>query len=150
MTPHRPAAVTGATWLSVAVVAMTGLTALLTLVFDDELVDAWAAGRTASSAVEPPAFVPVAVTMFVVVALLSVVLIAFLREGHEWARMVLSALVALVGVGTLAILRTSPPLLFLLVALASLLVDAAAVVALWHRDTRAFCKRRPGDTAVLR
>ena len=37
MTPHRPAAVTGATWLSVAVVAMTGLTALLTLVFDDEL-----------------------------------------------------------------------------------------------------------------
>ena len=92
MTPHRPAAVTGATWLSVAVVAMTGVTALLTLVFDDELVDAWAAGRTASSAVEPPAFVPVAVTMFVVVALLSVVLIAFLREGHEWARIVLSAL----------------------------------------------------------
>jgi len=145
MTPHRPAAVTGATWLSIAVVAMTGLTALLTVVFKDELVDAWASGRSASSAVEPPAFVPVAVTMFVVVALLSVVLVSFLREGHEWARLVMSAVVVLVGVATLAILRTGPPPLFLVVSVASLLVDAAAVVALWRRDTREFCKRRPGD-----
>lgn len=150
MTADRPAVVIGATWLSTAVVTMTGLTALMTVVFEDELIDAWAAGRSDSGAVEPPAFVPVAVTLFIVVALLSVVLIAFLREGHEWARIVLSALVVLVAIATLAILRTDPPALFLVVAVASLLVDVAAVVALWHRDTRAFCRHRPLDPAATR
>ena len=106
-----------------------------------ELVDAWAAGRSDSSSVEPPAFVPVAVTMFVVVASLAAVLVFFLREGHEWARIVLSAVVALVGVATLAILRTSPPALFLVLAAVSLVLDVAAVVALWRRETRAYCRR---------
>ena len=144
MAPDRPSMVTAAIWLSGAVVAMTGVTALLTVLLEDELVDAWAAGRPATSAVEAPAFVPVAVTMFVVVALLAVVLIAFLRHGHEWARLVMSAIVVLVAVATLAILRTSPPAVFVVVAAVSLVVDLAAVVALWHRDTRAFCRHHPG------
>lgn len=143
MGSERPAAVVGAIWLVVAVVAMAGLNALLTAVFKSELIDAWAAGRSDEGSVEPPAFVPVAVTMFVVVALLSVVLLSLFREGHNWARLVLSAVVALVAVGTLAILRTEPPALFFLVAVASLGVDLAALVALWRRDTRAFCARRP-------
>src|SRR4051812_33604948 len=139
MTPQRPAVVTGATWLAVAVVAMAGVTALMTVVFEDELVRAWAADRSDAGAVEPPAFVPVAITMFVVVALLAVVLISFFREGHNWARILLSAVLVLVGIATFAILRTNPPALFLVVAVVSLLVDLAAVVALWHKDTRAFC-----------
>ena len=141
MNPQRPAVVTGATWLAVAAVAMTGLTALMTVVFKDELVRAWAADRSDAGAVEPPAFVPVAITMFVVVALLAVVLLSFFREGHNWARILLSALVVMVGIATFAILRTNPPPLFLAVAIVSLLVDLAAVVALWHRETRAFCGR---------
>ncbi|HEU5035984.1 MAG TPA: hypothetical protein VFT70_03185 [Nocardioides sp.] len=141
MNPQRPAVVTGATWLAVAAVAMTGLTALMTVVFKDELVRAWAADRSDAGAVEPPAFVPVAITMFVVVALLAVVLLSFFREGHNWARVLLSALVVMVGIATFAILRTNPPPLFLAVAIVSLLVDLAAVVALWHKETRAFCGR---------
>lgn len=151
MAPSRPAALVGATWLSAAVVAMTGLIALLTVVFKDELVDAWAAGRTDSGTLQPPAFVPVALTLFVVVALLSVVLISFLYEGHEWARIVMSAVVALVAVATLAILRTVPPPLFFVVAALSLFVDVAAVLALWHRETRAFCRRpHPAPRADVR
>lgn len=141
MTPERPAVVTGAAWLATAAVAMTGLTALMTVVFKDELVRAWAADRSDAGAVEPPAFVPVAITMFVVVAALAVVLISFFREGHNWARILLSAVVVMVGIATFAILRTHPPALFLVVAIVSLVVDLAAVVALWHRDVRAFCGR---------
>jgi hypothetical protein len=141
MTPERPAAVTGATWLAIAAVAMTGLTALMTVVFKDELVRAWAADRSDLGSVEPPAFVPVAVTMFVVVAALAVVLISFFREGHNWARIALSAVMVLVGIATFAILRTNPPALFLAVAVVSLVIDLAAVVALWHKDTRTFCGR---------
>ena len=139
MTQQRPAVVTGAIWLAIAAVAMTGLTALMTVVFKDELVRAWAADRSDSGAVEPPAFVPVAITMFVVVACLAVVLISFYREGHNWARILLSAVVVLIGIATFAILRTNPPALFLAVAIVSVLVDLAAVVALWHKDSRAFC-----------
>lgn len=146
MTRDRPPAVTGATWLSMAVVAMTGLTALLTLVLKDELVDAWASSRSESSAVEPPAFVPVAITMFVVVALLAAVLISMMREGHEWARILMSGIVVLVGVATLAIVRTDPPPVFLVVAAVSLVVDVAAVVVLWHRDTRAYCRHPRSST----
>ena len=140
MSPQRPAMVTGATWLAVAAVAMTGLTALMTVVLKDELVRAWAADRSDAGAVEPPAFVPVAVTMFVVVALLAVVLVSFFREGHNWARILLSALVVMVGIATFAILRTNPPALFLAVAIVSLVIDLAAVGALWHKDTRGFCR----------
>ncbi|MGY2704025.1 hypothetical protein [Nocardioides sp. HB32] len=146
MTPQRPAVVTGATWLAAAAVAMTGLTALMTVVFKDELVRAWAADRSDAGAVEPPAFVPVAITMFVVVALLAMVLISFFRGGHNWARILLSALVVMIGIATFAILRTNPPALFLVVAIVSLLVDVAAVVGLWHKDTRVFCGT--GDRAA--
>ena len=139
MSPQRPAMVTGATWLTVAAVAMTGVTALMTVVFKDELVRAWAADRSDAGAVEPPAFVPVAVTMFVVVALLAVVLLSFFREGHHWARILLSAVVVMVGIATFAILRTNPPPLFLAIAIVSLVIDVAAVGALWHKETRAFC-----------
>ncbi|MGB0098883.1 MAG: hypothetical protein WBP61_01255 [Nocardioides sp.] len=138
MEPQRSAVVVGATWLAIGAVAMTGLTAVLTLVFHDELVDAWAADRPDVGSVEPPAFVPVAVTMFFVVALLALVLIAFFRQGYRWARILLSAVIVLVGASTVAILRTDPPTLFLVVAVLSVAVDVAATVALWHKDTREF------------
>jgi hypothetical protein len=144
MGPQRSVVVVGATWLTIGAVAMTGLTAVLTVVFKDELVDAWAAGRSESSLVEPPAFVPVAITMFFVFALLSAVLIALFRQGHNWARIVLSALMVLIAASTIAILRTDPPTLFLVVAVVSLVVDLAAAVALWHKDTRVFCSE-PAD-----
>jgi len=143
MGSQRPTVVSTAVWLAIAVVAMAGLTALMTVVFKHELVSAWAADRSDDGAVEPPAFVPVAITMFVVVAALAAVFISFLRHGHNWARILLSALVALVGVATLAILRTNPPTLFLVVAVVSLALEVAAVVALWHKDTRAYCAHVP-------
>jgi hypothetical protein len=148
MSPQRPAMVTGAIWLAVGVIATAGLTALMTVVFKDDVVDAWAADRSDAGAVEPPAFVPVAITMFVVVALLAVVLISFFGKGYNWARVVLSAVVVLVGIATLAIVRTNPPALFLAVAIVSLVVDLAAAGALWHPESRAYCRQAPADSSA--
>ena len=50
---------------------LRGITAVLTVVFKDDLIDAWAPGDADASSVEQPAFVPVALVMFVVVALLA-------------------------------------------------------------------------------
>jgi len=112
-------------------------------VFKDELVDAWAADRAPDSgSVAAPAFVPVAVTMFFTVAMLAIVVLLFFRQGYEWARVLLSLIAAVLGAATIAVLRTDPPTLFLVVAIASLVVDVAAVAALWHKDARAFCSER--------
>jgi uncharacterized membrane protein YfcA len=143
MGAQRPTAVLLATWATVASVVMTGLTAVLTIAFHDQLIDAWARGRTDISAVEPPAFTPVAVTMSVVLAVLVGVLLSFFRNGYDWARVVLSAVVLLIGVATCAVLRTDPPVLFLVVAVVSIAVDLTAAVALWHRDTRATTRLPP-------
>jgi hypothetical protein len=143
MSQQRPGSATGAIWLLVGVVGLAGLMALLTAVFEGELVDAWARGRTDAGSVEPPAFVPVAVTMFVVVAALTAVLLTFFRHGHGWARVLLTVVVVMMAIGSLAAVRTSPPAVFLVLSLASLVVDVAAIVALWHRDTRGFTAAAP-------
>lgn len=138
MGAQRPAAVTRATWLVAGVVAMSGLTAVFTAVFKGELVAVWAEGRTDVGSVQPPAFVPVAITLFVVVAVLAAVLLVFFRAGFTWARVVLSALSVLMAVTTFAALRSDPPALFLVLSAVSVLVDLTAAIALWHRDVRAF------------
>lgn len=138
MAPQRPGSVTGAIWILTGVLAVTGVTALLTLVLHDELVDAWAAGRSDAGSVEPPAFVPVALTMFVVVALLTTVLMVFFTQGHNWARVLLSAIVVLLALATVATLRTDPPVLFVVLSCVSLVGDLAAFLWLWRRDSRAW------------
>jgi len=132
---QRPTAVLVATWAAVGSASLTALTALLTLVLHGQLVDAWSRGRSDISAVQPPAFTPVAVTMSVVLAVLVGVLLAFFRGGYGWARVVLSVVVLLIGVAAGAVLRTDPPAPFLVVAVASILVALVGVVALWHPDT---------------
>ena len=139
MGQQRSVVVTGAIWLTAGAVGLAGLATLFTIVFKDELVDDWAADRVDVGSVSPPAFVPVAVTMFFVVAMLTFVVLAFFRQGYEWARVLLSLIAIVLALATLAVLQTSPPTLFLVVAVVSLLVDVAAVAALWHKDARAFC-----------
>src|SRR4051794_11114136 len=138
MNQQRPGSVTGAIWLLAGVIAMAGVTALLTAVFEDDLLDSWAAGRSDVGSVQPPAVVPVAITMFVVVALLAAVLIVFFSRGLNWARLLLTALVVFMGIAALAGLRTDPPALFVAVLWVWLAVDVGALVALWRSDTRGF------------
>lgn len=139
MSPQRPASVTGAIWLLVGLIVWTGITAVLTVAFRSDLVDAWAEGRGDTGSVEPPAFVPVAVVMFVVFALLAIVLIMFFHEGHQWARVLLTMVVVVMALATLALsVRNQPPALFLVLLLVSLALEGAVLVCLWHRDTSVF------------
>lgn len=143
MSQQRPVAVSGAIWVLVAAIVTSGVTALLTLVYGDELDEAWAADRTDLGTVAPPAFAPVAITMFVVVAVLAIVLLLLLQQGHNWARVLLSALVVLMAIATLASLQADPPTLFLALSVVGLLLDLVAAILLWHPDTRAFTRSTP-------
>ncbi|MFC4786654.1 hypothetical protein ACT8ZV_19420 [Nocardioides sp. MAHUQ-72] len=141
MSRQQPRSVSGATWVLLGLVLLSGFTALLTVILRDDLVSSWAAGHPDSTGdLKPPAFVPVAIVLFVVFALLAGVLAVFLRSGHSWARLSLTALVGFMAVATLAGLRSDPPPLFIVLTVVSVVLDAALLFFLWHRDTSAYIR----------
>ena len=140
MSRHQPRSLTNAILVLSGLVALSGLTALLTVVLRDELVRRWNLDHPTTGTVQPPDFVPVAIVLFVVFALLAGVLVMFVRDGHNWARLSLSALVVFMSVATLAGLRTDPPPLFLVLAVLSVVLDLALLFFLWHRDTGTYVR----------
>ena len=150
----HPASVTWATRLLTALVAIGAVVTLLVVVLQDQLIRAWAEGRpdtrkvlrtggleaVKNGEVHVPQFIPVALTLFVVVALLIWVLTAFLRSGYGWARVALTITLFFLAVGTIAGLRTGLPTTFLLLSLISFPVECAAAYFLWSRDTGDFLR----------
>lgn len=132
-----PGSVTRAIRVQVILVLVTGLMTLLTAVQHDELVADWAARHPG---IEPPAFLPVAVVLFVTFALLAAVLVAFFRDGHHSARVSLTILAAFLFFTMVVIFRSDPPTMFVLACLASAVLDVVLVVLLWHPDTNAFLR----------
>jgi len=149
MTRQQPRSVSGVTWFLGGLVLLSGLTALLTVLYRDDLVRSWEAGhRDVSGALEPPAFVPVAIVLFIVFALLAAVLLSFLRSGHAWARLALSGLAVFMAVVTLAGLRSDPPALFLVLPVVWVALDVALLVCLWLPGTSAYLNGSwPGPSA---
>jgi len=149
-----PASVVRAVWLVWALIAWSGLIALLTVVFDDRLVSTWAKGNPTAapilkergldglkeSSINIPHFAAVAIVLFVVFAALAGVLVAFFRAGHRWARVVLTATVVLMAFSTLVGIRRDLPALFIVLSMGALLLSVALLVMLWHRDTSAFLR----------
>ena len=138
-----------------ALAVLMGLGTVLTIVLQDELVEAWAEGNPGAreilreggiealkaSSISLPAFVPVVVVMFVVVLGLLAVLWVFFREGYEWARLSLAALGLLIGLAAgLIAFRESPPAVFVALCVVTLLVDVAFLALLAHPDTTEFVR----------
>jgi len=78
----------------------------------------------------------VAATMLVVTAMLVWVLTVFFHEGHRWGQIGLFALVLVAVFASIALgFVLSPPPVFVVVAVVSLLVEGVTAVCLWHPDT---------------
>jgi hypothetical protein len=149
-----PASVTWATRLLAALVGIGAVVTLLIVVLQDQLIRAWAEGRpdtrkvlrtrgleaVKNGEVHVPQFIPVALTLFVVGALLIWVLTMFLRSGYGWARVALTITLFFLAVGTIAGLRTGLPTTFLLLSLVSFPVECAAAYFLWSRETGEFLR----------
>jgi hypothetical protein len=139
-----------ATWGLVLVMAV--LTVLL-WVFRDDVIGDWASGHEGAREVfdqggrealeragfAPPSFVPVAATMTVVAAMIVWVLAAMLRLGRRWGQLGLVAVLLAAAYASVALgFVLEPPAVFMVVAVAALLIAGVAMVYLWHPDTRAF------------
>jgi hypothetical protein len=154
MSDQQPASLTWALRALAAIVGLGLLTTVLMVVLRDELIRSWAEGRrdlrrvlntqgldgVKNGEVHVPAFVPVAVVMFVVVALLIWVLAAFVRSGYKWARISLTVTLVFLAVGTIGGLRTGAPTIFMVLSVASFPLEAAAIFFLWHKDTSAYLR----------
>ncbi|CAB4689873.1 MAG: hypothetical protein F2667_01785 [Actinobacteria bacterium] len=155
MDRQHPRSVVAATGLLLLLVLLGGITAVLTGVLQDDLILNWAQGhRSAREILElqgldylkeeqpiaVPQFFPVASVLFVVVASLLGVLLAFFRGGHGWARLSLTGLVAMTAVATVSGIRVSPPLVFEVLSYVSIVVAVAVLVALWLPSTSAFLR----------
>jgi hypothetical protein len=98
--------------------------------------------------IPPPQFIPVAVTLYVVLAGLMGVLTVFLRNGFEWARLGITVSLFFAGVASVAGMRVGQPLLFDVVTLVLLGFFAVMMVPLWHRDTTSYIHEDPVDPLV--
>jgi hypothetical protein len=140
--------------LTVLVVLM-GVGTVLTVVLQDDLIEAWAEGNPGAreildqggiealkaSSIALPAFVPVVVVMFIVLLGLLLVLRVFLREGYEWARLSLVSVALLIGLAAALIaFRENPPAVFVVLCVVALVVDLAFVALLAHPDTTEFIR----------
>lgn len=152
MVGQAPASMTRAIWLLRIVVAWSGLTALLTVFFRDDLIRSWAEGNSAAKAIldkggieavkesslNVPDFVTVAIVLFVVFAAMAGVLVAFLRGGHGWARVVLTTMVLFMGFSTIVSLGRDLPALFAASSVVALALSAGLLFFLWHKESTAY------------
>ena len=129
-----------------------GVAVVLMAVFDDQLAGAWARNHTGAREIfeqggregleranyAVPSFVPVGVTMLVVGAMLVWVLSTVLRLGYRWGQLGMVALMAGCVYATVALgFVLAPPAVFVVVAVACLLVEGVTLACLWHPDTLA-------------
>ena len=157
----RPSSVTYAIRMHSLLVLTGAVAVVLTIVLNDELIRSWAEGRSdirrvletqgleavKNGAVRPPAFIAPSITLFVVIALLFWMLLLFFANGNNWARLALTALLFFAAVAAVAGIRTGPPAIFVVLSVASLVLEVVAVAYLWHPDTNRFLRRRPSPDA---
>lgn len=147
----RPSSVILAVRVALALLVTAGITTLLTWWRREDLLTSWAEGNAGArvilreggleaveSTLAVPAFVPVAITSFVVLAMLVGVLLAFFVEGFGWARLSL-AVIALFGI-FLAVLCVASgiPTLFVVMSVLMVILCLALLVLLFHRDTNRY------------
>ncbi len=151
----RPRSVTHAIRMHVVLIALGGVAAALTIVMNDALIRSWAEGRSdmrrvletqglqaiKDGPVRPPAFVAPSLTLWVVIALLIWMLLLFFANANAWSRLTLTALLFFAAVATIAGIRTDPPSVFVVIMIASMVVEVVAVAFLWHPDTNRFLRR---------
>jgi hypothetical protein len=153
MDRQLPGSMVNALRVLAAIVLVSGTTALLTWVQSDQVILSWSEGNSSAQDIlaeggidalrgSPivPSFVPLAVVSFVVFAALAAVLAAFLIAGQGWARLVLSATVVF-GVLVAAVgLRNSLPTMFTALSVLTVVLSAALLFFLWHRETTAYLR----------
>lgn len=134
-------------------VLLSAAAVVLVWVQSDEVIRAWARGNSSAQeilasggmaalreAAITPKFVPLAVVSFIVFLVLVVVLVAFLVDGHGWARFVLLSVCLFGALVATLVLTYGLPMGFMVVAALSLAGYVVLAFFLWRKDTSAYLR----------
>lgn len=165
---ERPASLVWALRLLGVLVLFGAIVAVLMVVRSDDLIRAWADGNPSAKRIldryglevlkHPPAtwpgtdtdytgaraphFVAPALTLFAVLASLVAVLSVFVRNGFEWARICLTAIIFFAAVASIGGIRTGPPFLFEILPIVAIALGLAVIVLLWLPATTRYIHPR--------
>ena len=157
---ERPRSLVLALRLLNALLVVGAITVLLLVWRQDDLIRAWAEGNPAArellatrglealkhapeGQVAPPHFVPVAITLYVVMAALLWILGVFVGNGFEWSRLGITLLLVFSGVAGVGAIRTDPPLLFVVLTSVCIGLGAMVLAFLWSPATTAYIHADP-------
>lgn len=150
-----PSTISWAVKLLYALLAAGAVTVLLIAIRQDDLITAWAKDNPATkeiletlglqavkdSSVAPPQFIPVAITLYVVMGGLVAIFAIFLRYGYEWARICLTLVLIISIVVGVAAFLVGQPLLFDICTVVLIGLLVVAMVPMWMRASTAFLHR---------
>ncbi|MCD6640947.1 MAG: hypothetical protein LT071_13655 [Nocardioides sp.] len=153
MARQLPGSVVNSLRVMWATVAVAAVITVLTWWRSDDLLLAWAAGNPSAQTTlqdggiealrasdSAPDFVAIAVVAWSILALLALVLHAFLAGGHGWARvMLLANALTAVLVAVTCLVNDLPPV-FDVLAGVLLVLSVAQVFFLWRKDTSAYLR----------
>jgi len=138
---EKPASVKTAINIIWAYIALSVISTLLSFLYLDQIIDDAMAAQPASSAateeVVRSSVIVGSVVVLVVIVGLSVLLAIFLGKGKNWARIVLTVLVAISLLGGLVGLAGvgGQPIALQVLQVLTLLLAAALVFFLWKKDS---------------
>ena len=144
-----PREMTWAVRLIIGLIAFSAVVVLVMVLRSDDLVRAWAEGNDSAkriletegldalinppteNRVSAPAFIAPAITLFGVMAAMLGVLTVFLRNGFEWARIVITFLVFIASVASVGGILTGPPVIISVLTAIAIALVAALLVVMW-------------------
>ena len=144
-----PREMTWAVRLIIGLIAFSAVVVLVMVLRSDDLVRAWAEGNPSAkrileteglealinppndNRVSAPAFIAPAITLFCVMAGMLGVLAVFLRNGFEWARIVITFLVFISVVASIGGILTGPPATITVLTVIAIVIAAGLLAVMW-------------------
>ncbi|MER7555438.1 hypothetical protein ABTZ46_00760 [Nocardioides sp. NPDC126508] len=144
-----PREMTWAVRLVIGLIAFSAVVVVVMVLRSDDLVRAWAEGNSSAkriletegldalinppndNRVSAPAFIAPAITLFCVMAAMLGVLTVFLRNGFEWARIVITFLVFISVVASIGGIMTGPPVTITVLTVIAIIIAASLLAIMW-------------------
>ena len=136
-----PKSVRTAATLVYAIIAIAVLRTILTIVFQDSLIEAFAESQGINPEVAKetaPEYTSLAIIGLLIFGGLMAWLTVMFLKGRNWARIVATVIAVLNVLGGLIGLLQAAPLWYQLLGLLSAILAVGVIVMLWRRDSKEF------------
>lgn len=136
-----PSSVRTAALLVYALVALMAIRTLLTILFKDDLIEAYATDRNINVTLAEdgaPAYTAIAIGSLIIFGGLLLLCAVYFSKGANWARIVATVFAALSVIGSLLVFVQPAPTWYKLLGILSGLIALGIIVMLYRPDANQF------------